>query len=228
MSLDARHLRLRPGRDWDRPGRLRAAWRTSSGSGIMQLALAGKLDVATALQAGRALRTSQGQADLVVLDLREVQFVGCTAVRVVLMADARARRIGGRLVILATRASAPQLFALARLHRRLEIVERFPGARVEGRPLGPRPATGCDTSPGCSRMISHEGTAGGVWRSIRAAPPDFWSLPLSHAIQKAGVPPQMSAPSGRPSTRRLHFRAAAPPRDLTRVSTGCFDQRTSR
>ena len=100
------------------------------GLGIMQVALAGRLDVATALQAGRALRTSQGQADLVVLDLREVQFVGCTAVRVILMADARARRIGGRLVILATRASAPQLFALARLHRRLEIVEGFPGARA--------------------------------------------------------------------------------------------------
>jgi hypothetical protein len=49
------------------------------------------------------------------------------------MADARARRLGGRLAILATRVSAPQLFALARRHRRLEIVELVPGARAECR-----------------------------------------------------------------------------------------------
>lgn len=106
------------------------------GLGIMQVALAGKLDIGTARDAGRALDKSQRTADLVVLDLRELQFVGCTAVRLVLMADARARRFGGRLVILATRAAAPQLYALARLHRRLEIVEWFPGAEPVHAGLG--------------------------------------------------------------------------------------------
>jgi anti-anti-sigma factor len=98
------------------------------GLGIVQVMLAGRLDIATAPRADRALRATQDDALLVVLDLRQVQFVGCTAARVALMADARARRAGGRLVVLASGAPAPRLFALTRLHRRLEVVESFPGA----------------------------------------------------------------------------------------------------
>jgi len=104
------------------------------GLGIVQVTLAGRLDITTARQAARALRMAQAGALLVVLDLRRVQFVGCTAARVALMADARARRGSGRLVVLAGRAPAPRLFALARLDRRLEIVDRFPGAHLEGDP----------------------------------------------------------------------------------------------
>jgi anti-anti-sigma factor len=102
------------------------------GLGIVQVTLAGRLDIATARQADRALRATQDVALLVVLDLRRVKFVGCTAVRVALMADARARRTGGRLVVLAPATPAPRLFALARLDRRLEIVDRFPGAHYGG------------------------------------------------------------------------------------------------
>jgi anti-anti-sigma factor len=105
------------------------------GFGVVQVVLAGKLDIATALQADRALCATQPEAQLVILDLREVQFIGCTAARVALMADARARRVGGRLVIVATRAPAPRLFALARLHRRLEIVEQFPRTTVQEVPV---------------------------------------------------------------------------------------------
>jgi hypothetical protein len=54
---------------------------------------------------------------------------------VALVADARARRIGGRLVVLAARAPAPYLFALARLHCRLEIVEQFPRTTVQEVPV---------------------------------------------------------------------------------------------
>ena len=105
------------------------------GLGIVQVALAGRLDIATARRADRAVRAAQAGALLVVLDLRRLQLVGCTAARVALTADARARRGGGRLVVLASGAPAPRLFALARLDRRLEIVDRFPGARYEGDPL---------------------------------------------------------------------------------------------
>ena len=99
------------------------------GLGIVQVMLAGRLDLATARRADQVLRATQVDAALVVLDLRRVHVVGCTAARLALFADARARRTGGRLVVLATGEPAPRLFALARLHRRLEIVERFPGAR---------------------------------------------------------------------------------------------------
>ena len=121
-------------RDADPAGsRLRCATH-ELGLGIVQVTLAGRLDITTARQAARALRMAQAGALLVVLDLRRVQFVGCTAARVALMADARARRGSGRLVVLAGRAPAPRLFALARLDRRLEIVDRFPGAHLEGDP----------------------------------------------------------------------------------------------
>jgi len=87
------------------------------GLGIVQVILAGSLDLATARRADRALRATQSDHPLVVLDLRRVKLVGCTAARVALIADARARRAGGRLVILATGAPAPRLFALARSDR---------------------------------------------------------------------------------------------------------------
>jgi anti-sigma B factor antagonist len=133
------------------PATGREAWRTASlasiarsrlrcvahdlGLGVIHLVLAGKLDIATALQADRALRATQADAQLVILDLRQVQFIGCTAVRVALVADARARRIGGRLVVVAARELTPRLFALARLHRRLEIVEQFPRTTVQEVPV---------------------------------------------------------------------------------------------
>jgi anti-anti-sigma factor len=98
---------------------------------VIQVVLAGRLDIATALQADRALRATQADAHLDILDLREVQFGGCTAARVALMADARARRIGGRLPLVAARTPAYRSFAFARLYRRLEIVEQFPRATVQ-------------------------------------------------------------------------------------------------
>ena len=96
------------------------------GVGVIHVVLAGKLDIATAAQVDRTLRATQRDAHLVILDLRELQFIGRTAARVALMADARARRIGGRLVVLAACAPAPRHFALARLRRRMEIVEQLP------------------------------------------------------------------------------------------------------
>ena len=101
------------------------------GTGVVQMVLTGKLDMATAIQADRALRATQADARVVFLDLRELQLIGCTAARVALMADARARRSGGRLVVLAGRAPTPRLFALGRLHRRLEIAEHLPRTTVQ-------------------------------------------------------------------------------------------------
>ena len=52
------------------------------GLGVFRVVLAGRLDIATARQADRAEKATQADARLVVLDLRQVQFVGCTAARV--------------------------------------------------------------------------------------------------------------------------------------------------
>jgi hypothetical protein len=45
--------------------------------------------------------------------------------------DIATRRIGGRLVVVAARAAASRIFALARLQRRLEIGEQFPRTTVQ-------------------------------------------------------------------------------------------------
>jgi anti-anti-sigma factor len=102
--------------------------------GIIEVALAGNLDMATALRADRALRAAQADAEVVVLDLREVQLIGRTAARVALMANGRARRGEGRLVVVASPAPGPRLFGLARLHRRLELVDHSPTTYRHGTP----------------------------------------------------------------------------------------------
>jgi hypothetical protein len=79
--------------------------------GVIQVVLAGRLT--TALQADRALRATQADAHLVILDLREVQFIGCTAAR----------------------APASRFVPLARLHRRFEIVVQFPRTTVQEVPV---------------------------------------------------------------------------------------------
>jgi hypothetical protein len=104
------------------------------GIGVVQVVLAGRLDIGTALQADRALRVAQGGAHRVILDLRQVQFVGCTAARVAVMADARTRRTAAGSWS-PPRAPAARLFALARLPRRLEIVEQFPRTTVQEVPV---------------------------------------------------------------------------------------------
>ena len=85
-----------PGQDagWEPPGRggARSERRSRARTPRTTPALAGRLDLATARRADRALRATQADAPLVVLDLRRVQVVGCTAARLALMADARARR----------------------------------------------------------------------------------------------------------------------------------------
>jgi anti-anti-sigma factor len=101
---------------------------------VFHVAFAGTLDIATTLQADRTLRATQADAQLVILDLRQVQFIGSTAARVAGMADARARRAGSRLVVVAAKAPASRPFALARLNRRLGIVEQCPRTRREGEP----------------------------------------------------------------------------------------------
>lgn len=102
--------------------------------GIIEVALAGDLEITTTLQADRALRAAQAKAKVVVLDLRELHLIGRTAARVALMANARARRGGGQLVVVASPAPGPRLFGLARLHRRLQIVDQSPMNRRNGKP----------------------------------------------------------------------------------------------
>ena len=61
--------------------------------------VAGELDVATVPQLDRCLRQAAADAPLVLLDLRRVEFVAGCGAKLLLEADTRIRRAGGRLYV---------------------------------------------------------------------------------------------------------------------------------
>jgi anti-anti-sigma factor len=73
---------------------------TDGGEGAAWVRLAGRLDLAAVPQLVRTLRQAQLKARLVVLDLRELVLMDRTGVHVIVNASIRARRLGGRLVLL--------------------------------------------------------------------------------------------------------------------------------
>jgi anti-anti-sigma factor len=70
------------------------------------------LDLATAPQLEQTLRESHLHAPLVVLDLRDLEFMDCSGVRAIVGASVRARQAGRRLVLLRGPPSVDRMFAL--------------------------------------------------------------------------------------------------------------------
>jgi anti-anti-sigma factor len=80
------------------PPRFTCTW-NEGGSGAAWVHVAGELDLATSPLLEHALRDAQLYARLVVLDLRELTFIGSTGVHVILDAAGSARREEGRLIL---------------------------------------------------------------------------------------------------------------------------------
>jgi anti-sigma B factor antagonist len=74
--------------------------------------VAGELDIATAPELERALRESQQQAHLTVLDLRELAFLDCAGVHTIVEASQRARKAGRRVVLVRGRPNIYRMFTL--------------------------------------------------------------------------------------------------------------------
>ena len=100
-------------------------------SGAVRVALDGELDVATAPKADRALRAAQACARQIIVDLRRLEFIGATAARVLLAADARARHAGARLVVVPTLAPVQPIPELAQLYRQLKTTDSGAEGRRE-------------------------------------------------------------------------------------------------
>jgi anti-anti-sigma factor len=73
---------------------------TDGGADAAWVRVAGRLDLAAVPQLVHTLRQTQLKARLVVLDLRELQLMDSSGVHVIVNASIRARRLGGRLVLL--------------------------------------------------------------------------------------------------------------------------------
>jgi anti-sigma B factor antagonist len=86
----------------------------------------GELDIATTPQLERAL--SQSQARLVVLDLRELAFIDSCGVHAIVDAGIRARKAGGRLVLVRVPASVDRLLTLTGSSGQVEIGDVDPVA----------------------------------------------------------------------------------------------------
>jgi anti-anti-sigma factor len=88
--------------------------------------VAGELDIATTPRLESKLRDLQPQARLVVLDLREVEFLDSSGVHAMVDATSRARRAGRRLVLLRDPASLDRIFTLTGSFEDVDIGDLHP------------------------------------------------------------------------------------------------------
>jgi anti-sigma B factor antagonist len=94
---------------------------TDGGPDAAWVNVAGELDVATVPQLVRVLRESQLRARLVVLDLRELEFMDSSGVHAIVSASIRARRLGGQLVLLRAPPNVDRMFTLTGTSDDVEI-----------------------------------------------------------------------------------------------------------
>jgi anti-anti-sigma factor len=97
---------------------------TEEGEGQTRVALKGELDIASAPEFEEGLAKVEVSAPgVLVLDLRQVEFIDSTGLRAVIAADERARSAGRRLVIVKGTAAVERVFSVTQLDQRLDIVD---------------------------------------------------------------------------------------------------------
>lgn len=105
--------------------------------------LAGELDLATTPELRRVLCEAQRSARLVVVDLRGLEFMDCSALHAIVDAAASARKEGSRLVVVRGRSSVDRVLTLTGADEVLETIELAPSeapgqafARIPPAPSG--------------------------------------------------------------------------------------------
>jgi anti-sigma B factor antagonist len=90
----------------------------------VHLKLSGELDISTAhLLEDDLHRVEAERPELIVIDLRELAFMDSTGLRLLIMADARAKEEGRRLAIGRGNEMIQRVLHLTRLDERLEVVD---------------------------------------------------------------------------------------------------------
>jgi anti-sigma B factor antagonist len=88
------------------------------------VALSGELDISTGMRLETDLeRVERDTPEVIVLDLRGLDFMDSTGLRIIINADARARESGRRLVLIRGNDMVQRLLSVTRLDERLEIVQ---------------------------------------------------------------------------------------------------------
>jgi len=97
---------------------------TREEQGAVQIAVAGELDLSSALTFDEEVRRAEERRpQTLVLDLRRLRFMDSTGLRLIISAQSRALRRGRRLAIVQGGEPVRRLFRLAGVNRRLEIVD---------------------------------------------------------------------------------------------------------
>lgn len=96
---------------------------TQDQNGVVHVALRGELDIGSAGRVEEELRrVEQDGPSLVVLDLRRLEFMDSSGLRVIMAADQRAREEDRRVVVIQGPGPVRRVFEITRLDERLEIV----------------------------------------------------------------------------------------------------------
>ena len=94
-----------------------------SGRDAAWVRVTGELDLATAPQLQQTLREAELRARRVVLDLRELTFMDCAGINVILDASNHARQADGQLVLVRGPSRVDRVFTLTGTSDALEIAD---------------------------------------------------------------------------------------------------------
>ncbi len=105
-----------------------------SGS-IVTVAFEGELDISRAEQVERELQRLEATGpQTLAIDLRKLDFLDSTGLRILLAADSRARKEGRRVVIVRGPEPVERVFRITLLDRRLQLVDEPPQPTGEEAP----------------------------------------------------------------------------------------------
>jgi anti-sigma B factor antagonist len=91
---------------------------------VVRLVLSGELDISSASRVEREIALLEDQAPrMLVLDLRGLEFMDSTGLRIVVSANARAEDSGRRLAVVRGPEAVHRIFRITRLEERLEMVD---------------------------------------------------------------------------------------------------------
>jgi anti-sigma B factor antagonist len=100
--------------------------------GAITIGFAGELDISRAEEVELEIERVEGRnPPLLVFDLRGLEFLDSTGLRLILGADSRARREGRRVVIVPGPEKVHRVFRITLLDRRLEFVDSPEAAAEE-------------------------------------------------------------------------------------------------
>lgn len=104
---------------------------TQHDNGYVRIVLTGELDISSASTVEEELtRLEAEELGLIVLDLRKLDFMDSTGLRLIVSADARARDASRRLVLVRGPEAVQRIFDITRLDERLEIVDDLAAVTV--------------------------------------------------------------------------------------------------